>query len=47
LIDEVQAVDQRALGLTTPSDFVWDEKLQPLYPAGDYSFLYRRPIQAS
>jgi hypothetical protein len=44
LIAEVNAVDQRALALTAPSDFVWDERLESVYPRSEYTFLYRRPI---
>lgn len=43
LIDEVNTVDQRALALTTPSAFAWDERLESVYPRSEYTFLYRRP----
>jgi hypothetical protein len=43
LDDLMQSVDSHALSLTTPTEFVWDERLEPLYPQDRYIFLYRRP----
>jgi hypothetical protein len=43
LIDLMQAVDSQALALTAPSEFVWDARLEPIYPREDYIFLYRTP----
>jgi hypothetical protein len=43
LLEPMQAVDNRALAVTTPTEFVWDEPLQSIYPQEDYLFLYRKP----
>jgi hypothetical protein len=43
LVELMQAVDSRALVLTIPADFVWDGRLQSIYPREVYLFLYRRP----
>ena len=43
LVELMQAVDSRALALTFPADFVWDERLQSIYPQEVYLFLYREP----
>jgi hypothetical protein len=43
LIELMQAIDNRALALTAPAGFVWDEPLQVIYPQDDYLFLYREP----
>lgn len=43
LIDSMQAVDSRALAFTIPAEFVWDERLQPIYPPEEYPYLYRKP----
>jgi hypothetical protein len=43
LDDLMQTVDRRALSQTSTAEFVWDERLKPLYPPDKYIFLYRRP----
>jgi hypothetical protein len=43
LINLIQTIDIRGLALTIPSEFVWDTRLEPIYPADKYIFLYRKP----
>jgi len=43
LVELIQAVDSRALALTAPAEFVWDEPLRSVYLPEDFLFLYRKP----
>lgn len=37
-------VDKRIMRTTDESQFVWDKRLESVYPPDDYWFLYRRPL---
>lgn len=38
---QLQILDEQVLSLTTPCEFIWDEKYQPGFPPGKFWFLYR------
>ena len=40
---KVNAVDRRIRQVTRSSDFIWDERLRPIYPPSNYWFLYVTP----
>ncbi len=40
---EIEAIDRRIRGMTAPSEFVWDSRVQSLYPKESYWYLYALP----
>jgi hypothetical protein len=47
LLESMRSVDQRALALTIPADFIWDKDLERLYTPDKYPYLYRKPKPAA
>ena len=43
LLAALGQVDQRILQVTQENPFVWDSRLERVYPAQKYWYLYRRP----
>lgn len=43
LLTSLEQVDRRIRQYTHPSNFVWDSRLEKVYPPDRYWFLYRRP----
>ncbi|MFZ1752372.1 MAG: hypothetical protein WBO46_10985 [Caldilineaceae bacterium] len=40
---EVDAIDRRLRDMTTGADFVWDKRVQTVYPQDEYWYLYALP----
>ncbi len=43
LAAQLRQIDERIQYMTVAGDFIWDEKLQPLFPRGVYWYLYVLP----
>lgn len=43
LTQKVRATDKRLRGYVQPSDFLWDDQLQPIYPQQEFWWLYNAP----
>ncbi len=43
LTEALRAVDQRIRQYAQPSDFIWDERLKPIFTPHPYWYLYVRP----
>ena len=43
LLASLNQVDQRITNHTRPTDFIWDRRLEKVYPPQPYWYLYRRP----
>ncbi|MCB0107556.1 MAG: hypothetical protein KDE53_16660 [Caldilineaceae bacterium] len=43
LQQRLQAIDAQIRRLAPPAPFLWDERLQPIFPKDPYWYLYRRP----
>lgn len=44
--EQIKSLDERLQSVTQPAAFVWDKRLQSVYPKAAYWFLYRSPIPA-
>lgn len=40
---QIEAVDRRIRGTTSPAEFVWDDHVKGIYPQGKYWYLYVLP----
>ena len=47
MVDAIHSLDAQLLNLTAPSEFIWDERLQVIYPADEYGYLRRQPRESS
>lgn len=42
-VNRFATLDAEILVNATPVDFIWDERLKPLYPVEEYPYLYMKP----
>lgn len=40
---QLRQIDERIQAMTVATDFIWDERLRPLFPKGTYWYLYGLP----
>jgi hypothetical protein len=43
LMQKIKGTDGRLRGIVKPSDFIWSQGLQSVYPQSEYWWLYHRP----
>lgn len=43
LVGQLRQIDERIQSMTVAGEFIWDERLQPLFPRGVYWYLYALP----